>query len=118
MGHAAYLRGSDSIARGIREDYDREHPVEFEVMDRLNSLDKYPDAGSVTFDVDISMSHGVWWILPAGKHDSYGFWYPSLRELIMRWNITVTGYNDGDWFAVPQPTNCNRITVAACETRR
>lgn len=99
MGAAAYHRGSRSLSRQMDAE---QRPVEFVLMDELNALPKYPDAGRPFGPVQVFYApQGIWWIecLTTG----YGFWYRSLRELVKRWEITIIGYTHGVWDAIPTP---------------
>lgn len=99
MGAAAYNRGS----RAISEQIDAEQrPVEFEIMDRLNALAKYPDAGRPFGPVRFIAGNGGFWIQDARKKDAgFGYWYKTLTEAVRRWRVTITGYNCGAWEAIP-----------------
>lgn len=90
MGVAAYNRGSNVIARSLRED---DRPVEFMLMDRLNALEKYPDAGTPPVPVQIIHSRGLVWLVPKDKPDGFGYWYKSINQLMKRWKIQITGIN-------------------------
>lgn len=94
MGASAYNRGSALISRQISEEA---RPVEFEIMDRLNSIPKAKDAGTPFTDVRLSASHGGWWILC--PKTGFGYWYSSLHQLMHHWRIVVVGYENGDWLA-------------------
>jgi hypothetical protein len=58
MGIAAYHRGSLSIRRQIETAL---RPVEFELMEHLNALPKYADAGTPFDEIRFAYSHGAWW---------------------------------------------------------
>lgn len=94
MGISAYNRGSAAISANI----DREaRPVEFEIMERLNTLSKYPDAGRPFTDIQFVPDCGGFWAqCPA---TGYGFWYPSLAEAVRRWRVKIVGYDCGKWIA-------------------
>ena len=99
MGAAAYHRGSRSLSRQMDAE---QRPVEFVLMDELNALPKYPDAGRPFGPVQVFYApQGVWWI--QCPTTGYGFWYRSLRELVKRWQITIIGYQGGVWTAIPTP---------------
>lgn len=94
MGIAAYNRGSRAIARDIAS---QSRPVEFEIMEWLNALPKYPDAGTPFTNVQfVSGNKGVWIICP---RTGYGFWYRTLPEAIRRWKVRIVGYDYGTWHA-------------------
>jgi hypothetical protein len=111
MGVAAYNRSSDVIRRRIE---DEARPAEFEVMDRLNALEKYPDAGTPFGPIQFVFSHGGCWAQCPIKGS--GFWYKSLYEAVRRWRVDIVGFKDGAWNAVPRPIK--RISVADCLARR
>jgi hypothetical protein len=104
MGIAAYNRGSNAIAALIEADREQLHPKEFEIMDILNSKPKYEDCGQIKEPVLFTFSHGVWWVNVERKPDGFGWWYRSLAEAVKRWDVVVTGYNNGTWRAVPIST--------------
>ena len=99
MGIAAYNRGNKLITRQIEAD---RRPVEFEKMDMLNALPKYPKAPTPFGPVIFVFSHGVWWAeCPV---TGFGYCYPALTNAVRSWNVTITEYNNGTWRAVPNPT--------------
>lgn len=98
MGAGAYNRGSKAIREQINNDYPM-RPVEFEMMDRLNGLPKYEDAGTPFGPVEIVHDNrGLWWV--ECPKTGFGFWYKTLFEAVKRWNIRIVAYN-GAWLAVP-----------------
>lgn len=99
MGIAAYNRGSQAISDGIRADHEAAHPAEFEMMDMLNAMPKYPEATPPWGDVHLGPGNGGWWIYCA--KNGFGYWYVSLYEAVKRWDVSVVGYSDGIWDAVP-----------------
>ena len=103
MGVAAYNRGSALISRQISNN---RRPVEFEMMDELNALPKYEDAGLPFGPVRLESSHGGWWIVCPDT--GFGFWYKTLREAVRRWRITIIGYDGSGWYAVPSSQQCIR----------
>jgi hypothetical protein len=96
MGIAAYNRGSRAIARQLAAGA---RPVEFEVMERLNSLEKYPDAGKPFGPIQFVFAHrGVWAQCPK---TGFGFPYPTLAEAVKRWRVTIVAFDQGKWMAQP-----------------
>ena len=95
MGAAAEHRGNAAIRRAIEAE---KRPVEFEIMDRLNSLEKYPDAGTPFTPVRIGEGHGGFWIYC--PKTGFGYWYKTLAACMRRWRVTITGF-DGEWIAEP-----------------
>jgi hypothetical protein len=97
MGITAYNRGSAALSREIDAD---QRPVEFEIMDRLNALPKYPDAakvfGPIQFVVD-SQRGGFWAECPV---TGFGFWYRTLSEAVRRWRVTIVAFDHGKWSAI------------------
>ena len=93
MGSAAYRRGS----QGIREQLTRAlRPEAFRLMEELNALGRYPDAGCPFGPIRIrhDASHDVWWFQDDVKGDAgFGFYYKSLREGCKRWYITIVAYD-------------------------
>lgn len=96
MGIAAYNRGSACIARQIREDA---RPVEFELMDRLNSLPKDKNVPTPWGPVKLTQGNGGFWVYCPVK--GFGYWYQSLHTAVQAWSIVITGYEHGEWLAVP-----------------
>lgn len=100
MGVAAYNRGSMSIRKGIALDYNK--PVEFEIMDRLNSLVKYPDCGRINENLIFSHDHrGLCWVNTQSNPDGFGYWYKSLNEAVKRWNVLIVEFDNGNWIGKP-----------------
>lgn len=96
MGIAAYNRGSAALSREI--DADARH-VEFEIMERLNALPKYEDAGKPFGPIQfVSGNNGVWAVCP---RTGFGFWYHTLPEAIRRWRVTIIAFDCGLWLAIP-----------------
>jgi hypothetical protein len=96
MGSAAYRRGSRAIARQLDAE---QRPAAFTLMDELNALPKYPDAGRPLGPVQFVYSHNAWWI--ECPTTGFGYCYPSLREAVARWHITLISYAHGIWGAIP-----------------
>ncbi len=99
MGVAAYNRGSSLVARQI--DAER-RPVEFEMMDDLNTLPKLPGAVAPWGETILANSHGGWWI--TCPITGFGYWYKTLREAVQSWQIDVVAYDatKNEWRAVPR----------------
>ena len=104
MGVAAYNRGSALISRQIDRD---QRPREFEFMDEFNAVPKRAGAGTPFGPVVIKTDQsGNWWILdPEKLFGGFGFVYPTMREIMARWRIVVTGYDSATdtWHAEPMP---------------
>jgi hypothetical protein len=97
MGIAAYNRGSKAISDRIDAET---RSAEFDVMDILNDLPKYPDAGKSFGPVQFVAGNNGWWIeCPV---TGFGFWYSTLHEAVRRWRVTINGFNCGIWQAVPK----------------
>lgn len=99
MGVAAYNRASACISKRIDDEYNR--PVEFEIMDALNSLTKYPNATYPFSRVNIGEGHGGWWVYC--PKTGFGYWYTTLHEAVKNWDIQVIGYRNKEWNAIPTP---------------
>lgn len=98
MGAAAYNRGSAAISAQIDAE---KRPVEFEIMDNLNALAKFKDAGTPFGPVRLVEGNGGFWIeCPA---TGFGWWYTTLREAVRRWRVTIVGFDNGVWIAEPMP---------------
>jgi hypothetical protein len=96
MGIAAYNRGSAALSREIDADA---RPVEFAIMERLNALEKYTDAGkpfgAIQFVFDTNI--GVWWA--ECPQTGFGFMYSTLDEAVKRWRIQIVAFDCGVWKA-------------------
>lgn len=96
MGAAAYNRGSANIRRQIEAE---QRPVEFEVMDELNALPRFPDAGTPFGLIEFVSDRGGFWAqCPV---TGFGFRYTTLREAVRRWRVEIIEYANGTWKAVP-----------------
>lgn len=98
MRIAAYNRGSAAIIRQIDAE---KRPVELEIMERLNALPKYHDAGKPFGPIQFVHDpvHGGFWAqCPV---TGYGFWYRTLPEAVRRWRVTIHTYNNAVWQAEP-----------------
>ncbi len=92
MGIAAYNRGTAAIAAHLDAEA---RPVEFEIMERLNALPKYADAGKPFQAIQFVAGNGGWWAqCPV---TGYGFPYRTLAEAVRRWKVTITGFVNGVW---------------------
>lgn len=96
MGIAAYNRGSQVIeARTSAE----ARPVEFEVMDLLNGLPKYEDAGRAFGEIVFPAHNSGFWAECA--ETGFGFWYPTLHEAVKRWKVQIVRFENGCFVGVP-----------------
>jgi len=111
MGVAAYHRTSKVIRQRIAE---QDRPVEFEMMDNLNAMPKYADAGQPFGPIQFVHSHSGWWA--ECPKTGFGYWYPSLREAVRRWRCTIVGFNDGVWSA--EPMRPEQLTIETLMCRR
>jgi hypothetical protein len=92
MGIAAYNRGSSAISQQISS---MARPAEFEMMDILNALPKYEDAGKPFGQIQFTMGNGgIWAECPV---TGFGFWYPTLFEAVKRWRVTIVCFDRGVW---------------------
>jgi len=93
MGIAAYRRGNEVISRGVEQDHPR-RPVEFEMMDRWNAVEKVENAG-VPFEAPVvayDVAGKVWWVLdPEKLWRGFGYWYGTIDELMRVWKIQIVG---------------------------
>ena len=95
MGVAAYNRGSKAISDHISREA---RPIEFQMMDMLNALPKYADAGTPFGPIHFVFSHGGCWA--ECPRTGFGYHYKTLHEAVKRWNVVVVGFSDGAWLAV------------------
>lgn len=115
MGAGAYNRGSAAIRQQLTAE--QRDPI-FTLMEELNRLPRYPDAGTPWAPIRIlyDTAHGVWWIQDAVKGDrGFGSWYRDLRELCKRWQFTLTAYDATThiWQGIPDDKpECH--TLEAC----
>jgi len=100
MGIAAYNRGSRAISQRIDS---QQRAAEFELMSHLNSLPKYPDCGQPPAQIQFVFEHGVWWAQSSKGAAGFAYYYPTLREAVRRWNVSIRGYADGIWIGDPLP---------------
>lgn len=96
MGHAAYIRGNKLISRQLQAG---RRPVEFEVMDRLNALPKYPKAPTPFGPCNLVSDHHGWWV--ECPTTGFGYCYKTLEDAVKNWNISVTEYDGTKWTAIP-----------------
>jgi hypothetical protein len=96
MGVAAYNRGSRAISQRIALE---SRPAEFVLLEDLNRLPKYPDAGTPFGPVTFTFARGRWWV--ECPTTGYGFHYATLREAVRRWNVVLTGWRSGIFDAEP-----------------
>jgi hypothetical protein len=94
MGVAAYNRGSVALSREIDAEA---RPVEFEIMERLNALPKYEDAGTPFTSIQFVVGNGGFWA--QCPRTGFGFWYATLPEAIKRWRVRIVAFNCGVWEA-------------------
>ncbi len=94
MGIAAYNRGSLAISRQIDTEA---RPVEFEMMERLNALPKYRDAGKPFGPIQFVFANGGFWA--QCPITGYGFWYRTLTEAVQRWRVQIVAFENGVWLA-------------------
>lgn len=96
MSAAAEHRGNALISRQIDA---MARPVEFQLMDDLNALPKYTDAGTPFAEIHFVYSHGGWWA--ECPKTGRGYWYRTLREAMRRWRVEIYAYDNGAWIARP-----------------
>jgi hypothetical protein len=112
MGVAAYNRGSNVIREQIAA---QERPVEFVMMDNLNAIPKYEDAGTPSDTIHFGYDErGVWWA--ECPKTGFGYFYKSLREAVRRWRVVIRECRNGVWIADPMPPE--RLTIDALMKRR
>jgi hypothetical protein len=100
MGAAAYNRGSALISSQIDQ---AARAGEFVLMEDLNAVPKHPNAAKPFGPIHFVSSHGGWFAeCPV---TGFGFFYDSLREAVGAWRVTITGYENGMWKAVPGHTS-------------
>lgn len=73
-------------------------PVEFEIMERLNALPKYADAGKPFGAIQFLYDPRGFWVAEC-PITGYGFFYATLHEAVKRWRVTITGFVNGVWLA-------------------
>ena len=95
MGIAAYNRGSAHIRREIDAGA---RPVEFEIIERLNALPKYPDAGKPFGPIQFIHDPRGFWVAECPV-TGYGFFYTTLNEAVRRWRVQIVAYDCGVWKA-------------------
>lgn len=95
MGIAAYNRGSNALSDRITAE---SRPCEFVMMDVLNGLKKYEDAGTPFGPLQFVLSHGG--CFAECPTTGFGFFYPTLFEAVKRWRVRITEFRNGVWVAV------------------
>lgn len=96
MGVAAYNRGTKAIEADIARG---DRAAEFCLMADLNDLPKYQGASAPFGDVHFVYSHNGWWAeCPV---TGFGYHYPTLREAVRNWRVTVHSHVNGTWIASP-----------------
>jgi hypothetical protein len=101
MGIAAYNRGTAALSARIDAEA---RPVEFEIIERLNALPKFVDAGTPFSKIRFIASRNGFWAQDAVKGDyGFGFWYATLPEAVQRWRVTIVAFEHGAWLAEPMP---------------
>ena len=88
MGAAAYNRGSVAISKHLDSE---SRPGAFDVIDALNSLPKFSDAGTPFGPVQLTRGNGGWWI--ECPQTGFGYWYRTIHDAVKRWRVVVTGYD-------------------------
>ncbi len=94
MGIAAYNRGSNAISNQIDA---QARPVEFEIMERLNALPKYADAGTPFGPIQFIAGNGGFWA--ECPKSGFGFAYTTLAEAVRRWKVQIVAFDCGVWKA-------------------
>ena len=88
--------------RAVQAQIDAElRPVEFQIMERLNALPKYPDAGMTFGPIQFVHDWRGFWAAECAVTGS-GFWYATLDEAVKRWRVTVVGFDCGKWLTERQ----------------
>jgi len=93
MGIAAYNRGSAAITTQINM---QARPVEFEIIDRLNALPKFTDAGKPLGPIQFVYDPRGFWVAECPV-TGYGFFYRTLGEAVRRWRVTIIAFDRGIW---------------------
>ncbi len=96
MGVAAWNRGSGNISRQLDNEA---RPSEFRMMDDLNALPKFDCAQTPFGDINFIRDRGVW--VAECPKTGKGYWYKTLRDAVRSWNVSVIGYENGVWRAIP-----------------
>lgn len=88
MSVKAYNRGSRAIATQMHQG---DRPVEFEIMDNMNSVPKKETAMAPLGNTVIFAERGFFFIeCPV---TGYSFWYRTMAALMASWRVAVTGYD-------------------------
>lgn len=74
--------------------------VEFAIIDRLNALEKYADAGKPFMETQFVFDPRGFWVHECPR-TGYGFFYKTLDEAVKRWRVSIVGFDCGVWRAVP-----------------
>lgn len=99
MGVAAYNRGTEVIRRAIAEG---DRPVEFQMMDRLNTMPRQSGAPTPFGPIHFISGRGGWFAeCPV---TGFGYWYKTLIQAVSAWRVDVVAYRNGVWIAQPRRT--------------
>lgn len=110
MGIAAYNRGSECLRRQIEaERVPDAIRNKLEIIERINSYPKGKSRPFAPVLIQPEKRRRVWWLMQdtPDRFSRFAYCYPSLRELMAAWNITIIGTGaDGCGFyyrAIPTP---------------
>lgn len=98
MGIAAYNRGSKVIRDDIAKN---DRHSDLQLIDYLNGLQKYEDAGKPFGPVEIQEGRGGFWVYC--PISGYGYLYKTIHELMRRWRIRITALDEIKriWYCEP-----------------
>lgn len=99
MGIAAYNRGTNRIRRQLDAEA---RPVEFDMMDALNRLAKFPDAGRPFGRIEFVRERGlVWAQCPIKRAAGTAFAFSNLYDAVRSFQVEIVAYDNGAWIAKP-----------------
>lgn len=102
MGAAAYNRGSKLIRQQITAE---QHPVEFEIIQRLNAIPKVAEAPTPFGPIDFVFhtdAYGRTYVIAECPVTGFGFWFRSLKDAITAYNVEIVGITGTSYNAVPR----------------
>jgi len=101
MGIAAYNRGTRLLINQIDSDA---RPREFQDIEDLNALERFPHAETPFGPVQFSSGNSGFWI--TCPTTGYGFWYSTLRNAVRSWKVTIVSLDLAGGFPVWNAIPC------------
>lgn len=69
------------------------------MMADLNAVPRDSSAAVPFGPIRFAFGHGGWWaVCPV---TGFGFWYPTLRQAVAAWRVTIVSVDARGWLAIP-----------------